>query len=417
MALPDSQRLADEIAQATGRVLTREARRTERALSLVRAGAAVAMTGVLAISSLLYPGESELAGWAWPVAILVTGGAIAIAAALRWGWHPRWLGLAIPWFDGAVVAVVLRASPEFLESYGRTESEALTLALPCCAIIIVMGALRLRGLGVVSAGLAGLATYVAVLDRVGSDPFLVAAHLVLLGMACGLGLWITRSLSRVVQSEVARTTLRHFLPEQVLDDAFDDPLSLLDAPRTIDATILISDIRGFTQWSERRAPAEVLSFLNDIQGALAASVLDRGGMVDKFMGDGMLAVFGASAPAADHAARAIAAARDIQRTVVHLNQDLEAKGEPEVRIGLGLHSGPVVVGCLGSGARLEFTVIGDTVNAASRLEAMTKTLSSAVLVSEETKRRAPDEQLAPQGRVTLRGRAADLAVYSPVAAG
>ena len=135
-----------------------------------------------------------------------------------------------------------------------------------------------------------------------------------------------------------------------------------------------------------------------------------GGVVDKFMGDGMLAVFGALDPAPDHARRALSAVRRIRSAVEELNRGLPE--ERRLRIGVGVHSGTMVAGCLGGGSRLEFTVIGDAVNTTSRLESLTKEKGVDVLISEETARRAPDEGLVDLGVVAVRGRQQGLHVFT-----
>lgn len=208
-------------------------------------------------------------------------------------------------------------------------------------------------------------------------------------------------------------TLRRFLPARVIEGALADPLSLLGEPRATDATILISDVRGFTRWAEDKPPAQVLAFLNEVQGALAEAVRSQGGMVDKFLGDGMLAVFGAPEPLADHADHALRSALTMRETIADITARRVAAGDDPVQLGIGIHSGEVVAGCLGSGLRLEFTVIGDTVNTASRLEALTKTQGTDLLVSETCHRRLADASgLVRLGEVEVRGRQERLVVYT-----
>jgi class 3 adenylate cyclase len=233
----------------------------------------------------------------------------------------------------------------------------------------------------------------------------------LLGGTGLLGMWMTDVVRTSMRSEVARTILTRFVAPTVVDRAHKDPLKLITEPRSMDSTVVVTDLRGFTSLSERAPPPVVLEFLNRVQGTLADVVHRHGGTIDKFMGDGMLAVFGAPEPQADHAARAIRAAADMVNAVHAIDRGSDAR----VRIGVGVHSGEVVAGCLGSGAKLEFTVIGDTVNTASRLETLTKEKGVSALVSEETLRRAEGSKglppLAPVGEVVLRGRAAPLSVH------
>lgn len=169
-------------------------------------------------------------------------------------------------------------------------------------------------------------------------------------------------------------------------------------------------------------PSEVLEYLNEVQGLLASIISKYGGTVDKFMGDGMLAVFGAPQNLDDHPQQGIGAAAEIISSIATLNRERRERGEPAAEIGLGVHAGSVIAGCVGSGARLEFTVLGDAVNATSRLEGLTRELGVTALVSEETVRRAGDGagwsrddvlgRLKWRGEVSIRGRIAPMSVYS-----
>jgi class 3 adenylate cyclase len=269
------------------------------------------------------------------------------------------------------------------------------------ALLMVSGGFRLSRASLVATTCTGLFLYLwfAAQTRVSGGQ--VAVHLVvLLAIAAAVEL-LTRQVRRAVRSEVARVTLSRFLPDGLVEGAHHDPLALVSRPRSVEATVLVSDIRGFTRWAEDRAPLEVLTRLNVLQGKLAAVVREHGGMVDKFMGDGMLAVFGVPEERSDHAARALAAAVDMQRAV----RELPGEGEDGFTIGVGVHTGELVVGVLGSGVRMEFTVLGDTVNTASRLESRTKDQGLPVLISAATVRAASaGDRLRRVGEVTLRGR-------------
>jgi adenylate cyclase len=221
---------------------------------------------------------------------------------------------------------------------------------------------------------------------------------------------------------VSRTIFRRFLPEHLVEQARHDPLGAIGEPHVIDATVLFTDLRNFTGLVETMPPGQVLDYLNDVQGLLASIVTKHGGTVDKFLGDGMLAVFGAPRHMEHHAQLGIAAATEIISSVAALNRERRARGEPAAEIGLGVHTGSVIAGCVGSGARLEFTVLGDAVNATSRLEGLTKEMGVTALVSEETVRQAGSEprgvrasllgRLTRRGEVAIRGRIAPLSVYS-----
>ncbi|NDF63260.1 MAG: CHASE2 domain-containing protein, partial [Synechococcaceae bacterium WBB_3_034] len=160
--------------------------------------------------------------------------------------------------------------------------------------------------------------------------------------------------------------------------------------RQLEVTAIFSDTRNFTTVSEGLAPAELLNWLNRGMAYCVPAISRRGGMVNKFTGDGFLAVFGAPvgvSPAAD-ARAAVQTVLEIQQGMEQLNAELEADGEPAMALRIGVHSGPVLAGSMGSSERLEYAVIGDTVNCASRLESIDKTRHDnlcRVLVSSATR--------------------------------
>jgi class 3 adenylate cyclase len=190
----------------------------------------------------------------------------------------------------------------------------------------------------------------------------------------------------------------------VIDDAHADPTALLK-PRKTEATVVISDVRGFTSWAESRDPEDVLALISRVQGELARAVMSHGGTVDKFLGDGMLAVFGAPEPLRGHAACAIAAVRDMLAAVRQLEGG-------KFKLGVGVCSGSLVTGCIGSGTRLEFTVVGDTVNTASRLQALTKEHGVEAIVGETTAAALPESERTSLGEATLRGKERALRIYA-----
>jgi adenylate cyclase len=145
------------------------------------------------------------------------------------------------------------------------------------------------------------------------------------------------------------------------------------------------DIRGFTAMSEQLSPEAVMEFLNDYFGHVSHLVFAFQGMVNKFIGDGLMAVWGVpGAGIVDHASQAVDAALAIRAKVAELNDHRKVEGKEPIRIGIGIHTGPVVAGNLGSKELIEYTVVGDTVNLASRLEAVTKEHQVDLVVSGST---------------------------------
>lgn len=182
-------------------------------------------------------------------------------------------------------------------------------------------------------------------------------------------------------------------------------------PAVVDATIMFVDIADFTAVAERLAPRELVGVLNDLFGLAVPVITAHGGHVDKFIGDGLLAVFGAPRKLDAHADAAVHAAIEIDR--------LARDRLPELRIGIGLHSGEVVAGNVGGGGRLDFTVIGDPVNTAARIESATRTTPDRVLLSAETKERLLGTELPIVERpaVQLKGKSSRVTLYAPAVDG
>jgi adenylate cyclase len=177
----------------------------------------------------------------------------------------------------------------------------------------------------------------------------------------------------------------------------------------VEVTVLFLDIRGFTAFAERSSAREVVALLNDFFGEVVPVLVRHGGHANKFVGDGLLGVFGAPDRLHDHADRAVDAALDIARMV------RECYGD-ELQIGIGINSGPVVSGTVGGGGHVEFTVIGDAVNTAARVEEVTRQTGDEVLLTEATRcllSRAPDG-FTERPTVELKGKTERVRLWAPV---
>jgi adenylate cyclase len=185
----------------------------------------------------------------------------------------------------------------------------------------------------------------------------------------------------------------------------------------MNVTVLFSDIRGFTTFSEARDPGQVLEVLNAYHEEMTAAVMDHGGTLISFMGDGIYAVFGAPIEMDDHADRALAAATEmLEARLPKVNEWMkENEIGDEFQIGIGLNSGPVMAGNIGSAQRLEFTTIGDTVNTAARLEGMTKGSGHSLFVADSTREALTlrDGDLGFVDSFPVRGRAEEIRVWAP----
>ncbi len=179
-------------------------------------------------------------------------------------------------------------------------------------------------------------------------------------------------------------------------------------------TIMFVDIRSFTARSGYLSPTGTVALLNEFLRVMVETVEgEHGGMINKFLGDGFMALFGIGNRSIDHADDAVAAARSIQRNLEQLNAKRSARGDETINIGIGINTGPAIVGSIGSPERMEFTVIGNTVNVASRVEALNKTLGTSLLLTKETRAALQQaielRELPPQ---TVKGVDQPVAIYT-----
>ncbi|MGH8733287.1 MAG: adenylate/guanylate cyclase domain-containing protein, partial [Burkholderiales bacterium] len=180
-----------------------------------------------------------------------------------------------------------------------------------------------------------------------------------------------------------------------------------------EVTLLFSDIRGFTTLSETRTPEEVIALLNRYFSLQVDVVFRHGGSLDKFIGDCIMAMWGAPLDDPDHARHAVACALDMADTLAAFKRELGA-GNTDFDVGIGLHSGPAVVGLMGSEKRQEYTAIGDTVNLASRIEGLTKDAKRRICVSRDTADRCGDAfDFVSCGTFPVKGRAQPVELLEP----
>jgi class 3 adenylate cyclase len=218
----------------------------------------------------------------------------------------------------------------------------------------------------------------------------------------------------LLQKQRIQSAFGRYVNDYVLNQLLEGPDSEALAGMEREVTILFADVRGFTHLSEGLKARAVVSLLKEVFQIASDRILERGGTIDKFIGDSIMAYFGAPVQQPDHVQRAVAAAVDILRRVEERNQKLRAAGAAAgipVEIGIGIHTGVVVVGDVGSDRRTDFTVVGDAVNVAHRLEKLAR--PGQVLVSEAVQRAVRGAQrLRFEGERQLSGRAEPVHVYS-----
>lgn len=173
---------------------------------------------------------------------------------------------------------------------------------------------------------------------------------------------------RLAREEVARANYSRFMPEYVVKQLLDNPSSFKLGGINQKITVLFADIRGFTSISEKEKPEKVVGLLNKFFSAMTDIIFENGGTLDKYIGDGLMALFGAPTASEEDALNSVKAAVTMQKKLAEINPEFRAEGLPEISMGIGLHTGVATIGYIGSDRRSEYTAIGDTVNIASRLQ-------------------------------------------------
>jgi adenylate cyclase len=265
------------------------------------------------------------------------------------------------------------------------------------------------GLPLVLAAAAGYLAFRA-------DYLLPAAHLQVAAiLACG-GIYGWRFTHGERERDRMRGIFSRYIEPQVIEALLASPRLPQLGGESVEVTVLFTDIRNFTTLSEHMAPEEVVEMLNAYFDKACAVLAAEGGCIDKFIGDAIMVEFGVPLRSGDHARRALRAAIRLKEVAADFKEWMRRRyGDrdlPEFGVGIGIHTGPAVVGNIGTTARMEYTAIGDSVNLASRLEGMTKTMGCVILASRETVEAAgPGVQVGKSGTVTVKGRARPVDVW------
>ena len=209
-----------------------------------------------------------------------------------------------------------------------------------------------------------------------------------------------------------RRGLERFLPPNVVERVIQGDALRLDGERRV-TTVLFTDLRGSTALADTLDPETVVAIVNTYLRTMARAVVDRGGIIDKFTGDGVMAIFGAMSDAASGARAAAGAALDMRAAIGALNVTRSAGGEPVLKHGVGMHVGEVVLGAIGLPERSDYTAMGDTVNTAARMESLCKELGVDTVLSAEIAAQLDGTiPLRALGEATVKGKAAPIAVFT-----
>ena len=206
-----------------------------------------------------------------------------------------------------------------------------------------------------------------------------------------------------------------YVPPELVDEMARDPESYSMEGRKAELTVLFSDVRGFTTISEGLQPEQLATLMNLYLGAMTEVIRHHRGTLDKYIGDAIMAFWGAPVDDPDHAKHAVITGLEMQKALLDLNKELAAKGWPELHIGVGVNTGSMTVGDMGSPVRKAYTVMGDAVNLGSRLEGITKQYGVGIIVGEGTRERLKKDMVFRElDRVRVKGKDEPVAIYEPL---
>ena len=207
-----------------------------------------------------------------------------------------------------------------------------------------------------------------------------------------------------------------YVSKRIVDELIKDPSKATLGGDRKEITVLFSDIRGFTSFSEKHQPEEVVKLLNEYLGAMTEIVFDYEGTLDKFVGDAIMALWGAPVGQPDHADRAVRCALAMIERLKQLQAKWAAEGKYVIDIGIGINTGDMVVGNMGAeGKKMDYTVIGDNVNLGARLEGLTRQYNNHIIISEFTYEKVKDiVQVNELGSVTVKGKQKPVRIYDLV---
>lgn len=290
-------------------------------------------------------------------------------------------------------------------------------------ILLVAGLLLAFALPLLSAPRAVAASAVVALAIVALNFWLYQAYLLALPLAtalvmAGTAFALNMSYGYFVESRSKRDLANLFgtyVPPELVDEMVKDPDRYSMKAASKELTVMFCDMRGFTKMSEKMEPTQLQELLNGVFTRLTGIIRANRGTIDKYMGDCVMAFWGAPVETPQHAELAVQSALQMSQAVRAINEEHRARGIPEIGVGIGLNTGPMCVGDMGSDVRRSYTVIGDAVNLGSRLEGLSKVYGVDIVVSEAARRQAPDFVWQELDRVRVKGKEQAVGIFYPVA--
>jgi adenylate cyclase len=322
--------------------------------------------------------------------------------------------LAVPFLDLPMVFLSQRLDFPFSSDLRALANFTLSLFV----LLVMLSAFMLKTVQVLLAGCIAVSLQLALQFAAGEKSIGKVGGVAVLGVAVALACF---ALARRIQmahalakEELQRERLGRYFSPQVAAHIQQTGLGLA-AGQQCEVTVLFADLRQFTALSERLTPAETVALLNEFQASMVAAVFAHCGTLDKFLGDGLMAYFGAPVAQADHPLLAVRCALAMQAALAELNTTRVARSQEPLRMGVGVHTGTAIVGAIGTEIRREFTVVGDAVNIAARLENLTRHYDEDILFSGETARHLADAvPLRAVDETPVRGRSQPVRLFAPV---
>ena len=403
-------------SEALRAALARERLRNTR---LVNVGRVLGVFATLAIELVLQASQPDYHGShiAMHTAWLAASVAILLVC-LRSDTVTRWAALSLPvvdmpFFFALMLRIITTLQDTGFADDGRSVAAGVTVFY--ALMVLMSGAILERRLLFVSGAIAivlSLALQRAAGVDVSQSAFLVTSIALAFVTSLAVGSRSIALVTAVTDEQLRRERLGRYFSPQIAarllargDDA--------GRGESRDVTVLFADLRDFTAIGESLPGPDVVALLNSVHEAMVETIFAHGGTLDKYMGDGIMAYFGAPLEQPDHPLQALRCAAAMQQALGRLNRERQQRGAVPLRLGIGVHSGTAVLGDTDAARRREFTVVGHTVNIAARLEQLTKELGVAVLASADTARRAGDGvAMAAVATLAVRGQTEPLQVFS-----